>query len=134
MIDADTIISTYSTYLYGDVTLPSDVRTTLKQFLETDESGALLPIAPSSTEYYNKKIRGLISIMLSQPEYMLLRGSDIPTKTDTNEQHFLDSITGKLIFIELYGGNDYLTSLIPKDEYSTYVDYRSNGSGTIALS
>lgn len=75
----------------------------VKKFLETDQSGTLLPIAPSRTDYYDKNIRGLVSILLSQPEYVLLRGYDAPVFLDSNEQHFLDGVTGKLFFIELYG-------------------------------
>ncbi len=70
---------------------------------------------------------------MSQPEYVLLSGYDLPPLTNTTDQHFLDNITGKLFFVELYGGNDYLTSIIPKDEYSTYLDYRTNQTGSIAI-
>lgn len=102
-------------------------------FISKDSSGNLLPIAPTNTQYFNKYIRGLLSIMLAQPEYVLMRGYDLPTVTDTEETRFLDSITGKLFIVELYGGNDYLTSIIPKDEYSTYLNYRTNSTGSIAI-
>lgn len=70
---------------------------------------------------------------MSQPEYVLLSGYDLPMSTDTTDQHFLDNITGKLFFVELYGGNDHMTGIIPKDEYSTYLDYRTNQTGSIAI-
>lgn len=127
------IIDIYETYIYGEKRLKPDVRTVLVDFISKDASGALIPVAPTNTVYFNKYIRGLLSILLSQPEYVLLHGYDLPTVIDDTEQHFLDNITGKLFFVELYGGNDYLTSIIPKDEYDTYLDYRSNQSGSIAI-
>lgn len=122
------IIDTYENHIYGEKRLPNDVRLLLNDFLTKNSSGAIMPVAPTNTVYFNKYVRGLISILLSQPEYVLLTGYDQPTVVDPTEQRFLDNITGKLFFIELYGGNDYLTSIIPKDEYSTYVDYRTNQS------
>lgn len=132
-IQASEIIDTYENYIYGEKRLQSDVRAVLVDFLTKNASGALLPVAPTNLNYFNRNIRGLLSILLSQPEYVLLHGYDRPTEIDSSEQHFLDNITGKLFFVELYGGNDYLTSIIPKDEYSTYLDYRSNQSGSIAI-
>lgn len=43
--------------------------------------------------------------------------------------HFLDNVAGKIVFVELYGGNDGLASFVQKDEYDTYVNYRTNSSG-----
>ncbi|GAB0174409.1 MAG: hypothetical protein HHAS10_02880 [Candidatus Altimarinota bacterium] len=133
-ITPDMIISNYEQYIYGDSRIPTDARVFMRDFITHDGSGALIPVAPSNAVYFNKYIRGLLSIMLSQPEYVLLRGYDIPIIENPNETKFLDSIKGKIFFIELYGGNDYMTSIIPKDEYSTYLDYRSNSSGSIAIS
>ncbi len=132
-IQADQIIDTYENYIYWERRLQSDVRLLLRNFLTHNSSGATIPVAPTNTMYFNKYIRGLLSILMSQPEYVLLSGYDLPTITTNTDQHFLDGITGKLFFVELYGGNDYMTSIIPKDEYSTYLDYRSNQSGSIAI-
>lgn len=110
------------------------MRDVLRTFLTTDELGNPILVTPTSTEYYDKKIRGLVSIILSQPEYVLLRGYDAATSIDTNTNHQFDSESSKLIFIELYGGNDYLSSIVPKDEYATYLNYRTSSSGSIALS
>lgn len=71
-IQPNEIIDTYENYLYGEKRLSSDVRTTLMDFLTKDLSGALMPVAPTNTMYFNKYIRGLLSILLSQPEYVLL--------------------------------------------------------------
>ncbi|MBP9779822.1 DUF1800 family protein, partial [Candidatus Gracilibacteria bacterium] len=133
IISSDTLIDTYQRSILGERSLANDTRGVVTEFLTRDSSGSLLPITPSSDEYYNKNIRGLLSILLSQPEYVLLRGADIPTTIETGEDRLLDSITGNLFFIELYGGNDYLSSIIPKDEYNTYLDYRTNQSGSIAI-
>lgn len=127
------ILDIYENYIYGEKRLQSDVRMLLIDFLTKDSSGATLPVSPTNTAYFNKYIRGLLSILMSQPEYVLLSGYDLPMSTSSTDQHFLDNIPGKIFFVELYGGNDYMTSIIPKDEYSTYLDYRSNQSGSIAI-
>lgn len=133
IISSDRILDTYERAFLWDKKLANDTRLVLTDFLTKDSSGNLLPVTPSSDEYYNKIIRGLLSILLSQPEYVLLRGADIPTTIETGEDRLLDTITGNLFFIELYWGNDYLSSIIPKDEYNTYLDYRTNQSGSIAI-
>jgi uncharacterized protein (DUF1501 family) len=132
-ISADTIIDTYETYIYWEKRLQPDVKVLLNDFLTKNASGSTIPVAPTNTNYFNKYVRGLLSILMSQPEYVLLSWYDLPTTVSTTEQRFLDNVTGKLFFVELYGWNDYLTSIIPKDEYSTYLDYRSNQSGSIAI-
>jgi uncharacterized protein (DUF1501 family) len=133
IVSSDTLIDIYEWYIFPGRHLDGITRSIVKQFLETEWSGNTIPVTPSSLEYYNRNIRGLISILLSEPEYVLSRGSDLPPATDTSEQRFLDAITGKIFFIELYGWNDYLSSIIPKDEYSTYLDYRTNQSWSIAI-
>ncbi len=127
------ILDTYEVYIYGEKRLWSEIRTIIDDFLNKNSSWATIPVAPTNVNYFNKKIRGLLSILLAQPEFVLLTGYDLPTSTNTTDQHFLDNVTGKLFFVELYGGNDYLTSIIPKDEYSTYLDYRTNQTGSIAI-
>lgn len=79
------------------------MRTVLNDFLTKNASGAVMPVAPTNTVYFNKYIRGLLSILLSQPEYVLSTGYDQPVVVDPSEQRFLDNITGKLFFVELYG-------------------------------
>lgn len=133
ILTADDLIRIFEDSLLIDKRLLPDTHDMVKKFLETDQSGTLLPIAPSRIDYYDRNIRGLVSILLSQPEYVLLRGYDAPVFLDSNEQHFLDNITGKLFFVELYGWDDYLSSIVPKDEYATYQSYRTNSSGSIAL-
>jgi uncharacterized protein (DUF1501 family) len=52
---------------------------------------------------------------------------------DDNETRLFDNENSKLFIIELFGGNDYLSSLVPKDEYDTYLEYRTTSSGSIAI-
>ncbi len=132
-IQPNEIIDTYENFLYGEKRLQLDTRNLLIDFLTKNSSGAILPVAPTNVNYFNKNIRGLLSILMSQPEYVLLSGYDLPASTENTDEHFLDNIPGKLFFVELYGGNDYMTSIISKDEYNTYLDYRSNQSGSIAI-
>ena len=102
-IQPDEIIDTYETYIYGQKRLQPDTRAVLRDFLSKNSSGTTIPVSPTNTMYFNKYIRGLLSILLSQPEYVLQTGYDLPTSTATTDQHFLDGITGKVFFVELYG-------------------------------
>lgn len=133
IITADQIYDTFERYILWERRLPLDARSQLIQFLSTDQSGALIPIAPSNTNYYYRSIRWLLSILLSQPEYVILHGWDTPTNTTQAASWILDTVNTKIIFIELNGGNDYLTSIIPKDDYNIYKNWRTNASGTIAI-
>ncbi len=102
-IQPDEIIDIYESYIYGEKRLQGDIKILLKDFITKNSSGATIPIAPTNANYFNKYMRGLLSILLSQPEYVLLSGYDLPTTTSNTDQHFLDGITGKLFFVELYG-------------------------------
>lgn len=133
-VTPDEIIDAYELLIFWEKRLSPDVRILLSDFLTQDAFGASMLVAPSNALYFNTYIRWVISIMLSQPEYVMLHGYDAPVSIDTNQTNLLDSVTGKLLFIELYGWNDYLSSIIPKDEYLTYLDYRTNSTGSIAMS
>ncbi len=133
IITPEKIYDTYERYILDDQRLPLDVRNEVLKFIQYDGSGKTLMIAPTNTRYYNSIIRGLLSFFLVQPEYTLLRGANLPTTVDTSEQRMIENSTGKIIFIELYGGNDYLSSIIPKDEYDIYKNYRTYGTGSSAI-
>ena len=120
-IKPNEIIDIYEDYFYGEKRLQPDTRALLVDFLTKNASGALLPVAPTNTNYFNKNIRGLLSILISQPEYVLLSGYDLPTSTGSTDQHFLDNITGKLFFVELYGGKYFLIDYFDnQDTYYTH--------------
>lgn len=133
IVTADQIYDTYEKYILDDRKLPIEVRSQILPFLMTDESGMTIPIAPSNTDYYNGVIRGLMSILMCQPEYVLLHGWNAPIIPDNTAGRVLDTTKSKIIFIELNGGNDYLSSIIPKDDYTIYRGWRTNASGTIAI-
>ncbi len=133
VVTPEYIYDTYERYILDDQHLPLNVRNEVLKFIQYDGSGKTLTLAPTNTKYYNSIIRGLLSFFLAQPEYTLLRGASLPTTVDTSEQRMIENSTGKIIFIELYGGNDYLSSIIPKDEYDTYKEYRTYGTGSSAI-
>ncbi len=133
VLTPEQIYDTYERYILDDLRLPLDVRSEALRFIQFDGSGNTLSLSPTNTQYYNTVIRGLLSFLLAQPEYTLLHGSTLPTSTDTPDQKLIENAAGKIIFIELYGGNDYLSSIIPKDEYDIYRSYRTNSTGSSAI-
>lgn len=71
MISPETIYETYRTYLLQSRDLPPSVRERVIRFLSVDTLGRPIPIAPTNTNYMNTRIRGLLSILLSSPEYVI---------------------------------------------------------------
>lgn len=82
LVTAEQIYDTYEKYILDDRKLPLDVRTQILPFLTMDESGMTIPISPSNTDYYNGIIRGFMSILMCQPEYVLLHGWNAPAVPD----------------------------------------------------
>lgn len=114
--------------------LPSDVRTKIETFLTTDELGNAIAFAPSDANYQRKKIRAAVAMVLSQPEYVLQTGYDLPASTAGVGSSPVTNAIGKLIVVELGGGYDWLHGVIPKSEYADYVAKRTLASGSgIAL-
>ncbi len=72
--------------------------------------------------------------MVTQPEYILKSGVDIPEIPKSSEPTSIESATGKLIIIELPGGYDWLHGLVKKSDYPYYSYIRTVASGSIASS
>lgn len=113
--------------------LPSTVVDRIATFLTTSEAGAVIPIKLSDTAYVNKKIRGAVALVLMQPEYVLQTGFDAATDAPSGASSPLTGANGKLVFVELSGGYDWLHGVVPKSEYADYVAKRTVGTGTIAI-
>jgi len=102
--------------------LPSDVETIMTNYLTTDSNGASVTFDPSNTGYQNTYIRGLISMILSQPEYMLISGSENININNNEESADVFQDKGKIVFIKLGGGYDYMSLVAPIGDpsYATF--------------
>lgn len=70
---------------------------------------------------------------MTQPEFIMKSGFDLPAAPVVSEPSTLDSASGTLIVIEMPGGYDWLNGIIQKSDYSSYQALRTDGSGnTIA--
>ncbi len=105
--------------------IPETVKEKLANFLQVDQNGLSRTFLPNNTTYRNKYIRAVISVLFSQPEFLLLSWYD---KQDTwlgnswNTQ--IKDSSKKLIMIELYGWYDWINGVIPKNEYEYYSQIR----------
>lgn len=114
--------------------LPFVVRSRIETFLTTNESGNAIAFTPHDASYQRKKIRAAIAIVLSQPEFVLQTGYDVPSGTSIGGISPISSAQSKLLIVELGGGYDWLHGVIPKNEHSQYVAKRTLATGSgIAL-
>ncbi len=72
-------------------------------------------------------------MFFAQPEFVLQNGADAATTHENLAQSVLTNAQGKLLFVELGGGYDWLHGIIPKAEYSDYVTKRTVGTGSIVI-
>jgi hypothetical protein len=114
--------------------LPSDVRDSLLAYLSTDNSGATIVPHPAVNSYANARLRGLVALVLSQPEYLMVSGYDrASVSADAGGASPLSSARGKLVIVQMYGGYDWLHGVIPKADYDLFARGRTTvTNGTIA--
>ncbi len=105
----------------------------MADFLLTNADGTPTLFRPSLASYANSKIRSVIAMFLAQPEFVLQTGVDKPIVNENLAQSALANATGKLLFVELGGGYDWLHGVIPKAEYQDYINKRTNTGGTIVI-
>ncbi len=125
------VISQIESSLLLSRRLPTTVVDDISTFLTTSSTGALQVFRPSTQP---NKLRSAIAMVLAQPEYILQTGIDRPIVTENTAQSVLANATGKLLFVELGGGYDWLHGVVPKNEFQTYTNKRTNTSGTIGIS
>ena len=113
--------------------LPEDVQRKIADYLTTSETGATIPFLPNLESYRRVKFPGVFSLMVSQPEYVLKSGVDMPEIPQSSEKSSLQTSSGKLIIIELPGGYDWLHGVVRKTDYPYYQHIRSTDSGSIAI-
>lgn len=120
------MISQLENYLYLWRKLPTSVKTEIEKYLLTDESGKSRLFLPNNTDYKNKYIRWVISMMLVQPEFVMISWFDKTTNNDNSWTSLLPNSNSKLVFVELYGWYDWLHALVQKDNYDDYVTKRQS--------
>lgn len=81
--------------------LPFAARSRMETFLTTSETGTPVTFAPYDANYQKKKIRAVISMVLSQPEYVLQTGYDVASETSMGGISPISSAEGKLVIVEL---------------------------------
>lgn len=114
--------------LLGGRRLPEDVQRKIADYLTTSETGATIPFLPNLESYRRVKFPGVFSLIVSQPEYVLKSGVDMPEIPQSSEKSSLQTSSGKLIIIELPGGYDWLHGVIRKTDYPYYQYIRSTES------
>ena len=72
-------------------------------------------------------------MFLAQPEFVLQTGFDRNTVSENLSQSVLQNPNGKLLFVELGGGYDWLHGIVQKDQYQDYVTMRTTTGGTIGI-
>lgn len=97
----------------------------MTNFLNTNSDGTPGIFRPSNTAFQTTKIRSVISMFLAQPEFVLQTGYDRSTVTENLAQSVLNNPNGKLLFVELGGGYDWLHGIVQKDQYQDYVNKRT---------
>jgi hypothetical protein len=90
-----------------------DTKTRMTTYLQTNADGSPAVFRPSLTSQSNK-LRAIIAMYLTQPEFVLQTGIDRPIVNETLAQSVLSNATGKLLLVELGGGYDWLHGVIPK--------------------
>jgi uncharacterized protein (DUF1501 family) len=132
-ITPDEFIVMLESRLLAGHALPSDVKTQISNFLNANSDGTPGIFRPSNPAFQTAKLRAAISIFLAQPEFVLQTGYDRPPITENLAQGVLSNANGKIVFVELGGGYDWLHGIVPKAEYADYVNLRTVTGGTIGI-
>lgn len=123
-ITIDEMIRDFEDYLYLWKRLPEEVKTEIKTFLLKDQTWKDRLFLPNNTTYRNKYIKAVISMMLIQPEFMMISWYDLPTSLENSWTTQINDETKKLIMIELYGWYDWINWIIPKTWFDYYNQIR----------
>lgn len=117
-ITVDEMITELEDYLYFWKRLPQSVKDSIKNYLLTDHTWKERAFLPNNSTYANKYIKAVLAMMLVQPEFLMLSGYDAPFESDPQSNSLIPKSDSKLIFVELYGGYDWLNAIVPKSEYA----------------
>lgn len=101
--------------------LPATVKTNIVNYLT---SGGTITFDPTNSWYVDTKMRWAISMMLSQPEYLLKQWMNAPHVWLSTTPSVI-AWTNKIVFLELFWWYDWIYWVLPKDQYLRYVSDRS---------
>ncbi len=122
-IQAEDIINILEEKLYLSRTLWEDTKLELIDFLTTDKDGNKIEIDFEDEDFIEINLRGVIYMMLNQPEYVLQSWYNKQKQTN-NDNWQLFKNDNKVVFIKAPGWLDFLHAIIQKEEYDEYLDLR----------
>lgn len=123
------LIANLELKIYGSQILPADIKQKLVNFMSLDKDGNVVVFDLNNDDYNKYYTRGLIHLLLIQPEYVLQSGHDAPTEVAGQNSNFYNN-ENKLVFVYFGGWMDWLHAVIPKNEYPQYLEKRLTGSLT----
>lgn len=104
---------------------PEEVKNSLKNFLTTNENWEKISFDVTDSNFRTKKIIPVISILLAQPEFVMISWNDWENISENSWASSFQWKDEKLIIVNLWWGYDWLNWIIPKAEYNTtYQDFR----------
>lgn len=109
--------------------LDEATRNSLISYLTHDKDWNEIEMNLLDNSYIARNLHWLIYMMLSFPEYVLQSWSNIEDKSDNIEEWFYNN-DNKIVFIKASGWLDWLHAIIPKNEYSEYLELRWNWAVT----
>ncbi len=121
---ANNLIDTLENKIYNWSKLKNYTKEKLLNFLSKDKDWNDIEFQFNDNNYRNYYIKWLIHLMLIQPEYLLASWYNLEEQNKNNENNNFINNDSKLVIIKANWGFDYLSWVIPKDEYSTYLEYR----------
>lgn len=121
----DTIIWHLEDLLYNSRRISPELKNKFKDFLTHDMNGVEIDFDYSDSNYRTFYINGLIHLMLIQPEFVLQSWIDKPFENvNINLNNKLINNDSKLVIIKTWWGFDFLSWVIPKNEFEEYKEYR----------
>ncbi len=120
---ADSIITELEDKLFLWKRLDLDTKTKIINFLTHDKDWNEIIIDFNDANYLARNIQWAIYIMLNQPEYILQSWYD-NISNNTNQQKSFYKNQNKIVFIKASWWLDWLHTIIPKNEYTEYLNYR----------
>ena len=100
--------------------LPEQQKTDLIQYIT---SGGVLLDSTTGKE----RLKNTIAIILSSPEFLIQSGYTNPAQNSVGNGSVFGNNNGKLVIVRLGGGLDWLSVMVPKDEYSFLSSKRAAG-------
>lgn len=123
------IVEELENKLYLWKNLDTSTKQKLINYLNHDKDWNEIIVDFTDNNYVAKNIQGLIYIMLNLPEYVLQSWYDISKTSEMNNDSFYNN-DSKLVLIKASWWLDWLHWIIPKNEYSEYLELRWTGSLT----